>query len=77
MKELIFILLSHPILILYSFKDGRHKLLEILIVGFLFIILSIYEAHEVIDHLHYQVVVVSTITILEYESAVGKVVVGK
>lgn len=62
---MLLIVLAHPVLIFYPFKDGRHELLKLLIIRDFVLILSINKSHQVVEHHHDEVVVVATIPVFE------------
>jgi hypothetical protein len=73
---LLFILFFDPILVLDSLENIGHVLHKILIICGLFIGCHFGLAHEIVEHLHDQVVIVSTLPVVENDLAVCKIVVG-
>jgi hypothetical protein len=64
-----------PLFVLNSLEKIGHVLLEILIICGLFACLHFRLAHEIVEHLHDQVVIVSTLSELENYLAVCKIIV--
>jgi hypothetical protein len=77
--HLFFILFSHPVLVLHFLKDLSHEFLKITKIGKftlpLWIDFLINQIHQIIDHLHNKIVVVSLFSVFEHYLRVSKVVV--
>jgi hypothetical protein len=73
----ILIILAHPLLIFHLLKQGRHEILELLIVGETLPILRVDNTHQVVEHKHNEVIVIATDPLLEDYLGVSEVVVMK
>ena len=78
--HLFFILLSHPVLVLHFFEQFCHKFLKISKIGEftlpLWINIPINQIHQIVDHFHNEIVIVTLFSVFKhYVCLMGKVVV--